>query len=243
MRSTRRPARTVRFVAPVLGSLLLFLGCTLVPVDDFSSGRSLSLRFSSSHHPYANGEIIFSHTIHDSLECETCHGESRSAEEILAGELPPMRTCFVCHDGRTQSQSCDVCHVTNRRERKPRFHAGRWIAHHRDMAHRESYKCSLCHRESECQQCHATQKPRSHTPRFNRTTHGMLAIQDRRSCATCHRGDFCVECHEQPPPSHTPTFMGPLGHRQIARLKLRSCQVCHVFQNDCARAGCHSQSP
>lgn len=223
--------------ACVLVAAVLVLGCTIIDIDQLEEGSLAPLSFSQNHPPYSHQEIIFSHELHRKLDCSTCHGQSASREEVLAGGLPPMKTCFQCHNGVEKSQACETCHVENRRERKPRFHTAAWTGHHKDMARREAYKCSLCHLESECQQCHSTWKPQSHNLRFLRSTHGRYAIQDRRSCATCHSSDFCENCHRQPPPDHTPTFRAG-GHKQVARLKVRACLTCHSFQGNCAP--CHS---
>jgi hypothetical protein len=107
------------------------------------------------------------------------------------------------------------------------------------MAETESYKCSLCHIENDCADCHAVRKPLSHNPRFARSAHGRMATHDRRSCVTCHEVAYCENCHAQPPPDHTPIFMGGGGHRQAALLRARSCLVCHNFDDSCAE--CHNQ--
>lgn len=226
-------------VIVALWVLFLALGCGFIPLTELQEGALNPLHFSRNHYPYFHGEIVFSHEInaHKRIGCDTCHGESTTEEEIAAGDLPPMRTCFQCHDGVQFSRDCETCHQINRRERKPQFHTGSWLTHHKEMAHEEAYKCALCHQESECQQCHSTWKPRSHTLRFNRSTHGRMAIQDRRSCATCHETDFCENCHGQPPPDHTPSFRRFGGHAQVARIKLRSCLTCHRYDNVCAE--CH----
>jgi hypothetical protein len=249
MRSRNQPLRAARLrvalcspaaCAAWFAGAVAVLGCSLLPVNSSFESHGVLPRFSAEHYPYLHGDIRFSHEVHDVFGCETCHASSRSAEGIRAGDLPAMATCFDCHDGDPLTRECEACHRVNRARRKPRFHVGTWISNHKDMAYNEAYKCSLCHAESSCQQCHAVRKPQSHTVRFNRSTHGRFATHDRRSCATCHQPDFCINCHNQPPPDHTPTFMGPIGHRQVARLKLRACLTCHRFEsNDCSRSGCH----
>jgi hypothetical protein len=218
----------------------LALGCGFIPIDELDEAMFSPLHFSIDHHPYFNREIVFSHQVHERFtECSECHGASTTPEDVNAGDLPAMKKCFKCHDGKQRSQDCETCHAENRRQRKPRFHTGQWTTHHKDMAYAEAYKCALCHQESECQQCHSTWKPQSHTLRFNRSTHGRMAVQDRRSCATCHSTDFCENCHSQPPPDHTPSFRAG-GHGQAARLRERSCLTCHRFEHTCAE--CHGST-
>lgn len=230
----RRTRRVNVFFAAC--AVLLVLGCGFIPVSELEQGRLNPLHFSSAHHPYAQGEVIFSHDIHDFVECSVCHGDSTTEAAIAGGDLPPMRTCFQCHDGDQLTQDCETCHQLNRHLRKPRFHTGQWQTQHKKMAYDESYKCGLCHQQSECQQCHSTWKPQSHTLRFKRSTHGRMAVKDRRSCATCHETDFCENCHSQPPPDHTLSFVAG-GHGQAARIRTRSCLTCHRFEDTCAQ--CH----
>ena len=249
----RSPPRFCLFAAAVI----LLVGCgivALVPVDE-SHDAPTALRFSSDHTPYRTSDVIFSHAIeaHAGEPCSTCHfgtasqestgvptpGAARAdrprVENVL---LPSMATCFRCHDGTSVSNDCITCHLTNRKDRKPGFHDGLFPRHHREMADAEEYKCALCHIQGDCKGCHAERKPLSHTPRFERSTHGRFSTHDRRSCATCHETAFCENCHMQPPPDHTPAFMAGGAHKQAALVRGgRSCLVCHSFEDVCA--GCH----
>lgn len=238
----------------LLWGMILLIGCALIPVDESRSVSPIHLRFSWEHVPYARHDIIFRHEQEDHTRygCDNCHfgstGDAEdpaSVEDPTGVELPAMALCFGCHDGVTAFRDCDGCHVRNRQERKPRFHDGWWPRHHKQMAEKEAYKCALCHVRNECQGCHSERKPLSHTPRFERSTHGRMATHDRRSCATCHESGFCENCHSQPPPDHTPIFMGffapdgtiRAGHKQAALLRGRSCLTCHKFEDACQR--CH----
>lgn len=248
--SSRSPPRWI--LAPISG--LLLIGCgvvSLVPVDG-SRFAPASRRFSSQHTPYRSHEVVFSHatTEHAAEPCATCHFGTATAETTgiprpLAAPskvktevvLPSMSQCFKCHDGKSTSNDCITCHLTSRKDRKPEFHDAAFPQHHKDMAYAEEYKCVLCHIQGECRSCHSEMKPLSHTPRFNRSTHGRLATHDRRACATCHETGFCENCHSQPPPDHTTAFMTGGAHRQAALIRGRSCLVCHRFESACA--DCH----
>ena len=239
--SLGRSENVRRLVFAVFGGLLL-IGCALVPVDTARFQLATSLRFRPSHAPYARSEIIFSHEVHGFEVCETCHFESDESVIRESPELPAMAVCLDCHDNTVASRDCITCHVENRQYRKPHFHDATWPRHHENMAREEAYKCELCHVEKECKGCHMARRPLSHTPRFNRSTHGRVATHDRRSCATCHESSFCENCHSQPPPDHTPAFIGDpvtgrAGHKHAAILRPRSCLVCHGFDDVCAR--CH----
>ena len=225
-------------------AVALLVGCALVPVDSILNTPGLP-RFSSSHTPYATRDVIFSHETHSFASCDTCHLDARGGDPDLAAaraDLPAMAICFQCHDGTSLSNDCELCHVENRALRKPQFHNATWPRAHEHMADSEAYKCQLCHIENDCADCHSERMPLSHTPRFNRSTHGRMATRDRESCATCHLSEFCEDCHSQPPPDHTPAFIGDLtlgvaGHKQAALLRGRACLVCHGFEDACA--SCH----
>ena len=246
-----RPSSRLTF-AYALWAVALLAGCTLISVDESRWGRPVHLRFSGDHAPFRAREIIFSHEVHATEPCETCHFGTTSADtyaeertlredndELEDVALPSMALCFQCHDHDGAPHDCITCHVENRRGRKPQFHDGLWPRHHKHMAEREAFKCSLCHVENECRDCHSTRKPLSHTQRFERSTHGRMATHDRQSCATCHEVSFCENCHSQPPPDHTPIFMGGGGHRQAALIRGRSCLVCHSFEDACSE--CHNR--
>jgi hypothetical protein len=230
-----------------------------VPIDELKHGSPSTLRFDRHHAPYSSREIIFSHALeaHAAEACDTCHfgtateettgvprpalqGGTRAGLKPAAAEgvaLPSMARCFKCHDGQAVTNDCIACHLASRRDKKPEFHDGLFPRHHKEMADAEAYKCALCHVQADCKSCHSERKPVSHTPRFERSTHGRLATHDRHSCATCHETSFCENCHSQPPPDHTAIFMAGGGHKQAALIRGRSCLVCHSFQDVCAE--CH----
>jgi hypothetical protein len=223
----------------------LFLGCVLIPVGESRFGSPAALKFEKSHTPYASGDVIFPHDLHAFEPCDTCHFGTATGERYepqAAGaaneelRLPAMALCFRCHDGKSVPDDCITCHLTNRRDRKPGFHDGLFPRHHKRMAEEEEYKCALCHVQDSCQGCHAERKPVSHTPRFEKSTHGRYATHDRRSCATCHQTSFCENCHSLPPSDHTTAFRNG-GHKQAALIRGRSCLVCHRFEEACAE--CH----
>ncbi|MGH7754412.1 MAG: hypothetical protein ACREN5_16530 [Gemmatimonadales bacterium] len=220
----------------------LGLGCgvlTVIPIDDLRVGNPAGLWYGSGHEPYRSGEVIFSHEPHSFIECSSCHPGGSEPDAVRRGGLPSMARCLQCHDGKGggASSACESCHQIERVGRRPSTHDASWQRDHGKDAEELAYQCALCHRESECQDCHQSRKPQSHTLRFLRSTHGRMANHQRASCATCHDADFCENCHSQPPPDHTPTFMTTGGHKQVARLLGRSCLTCHRFQEDCSR--CH----
>jgi hypothetical protein len=223
-----------------LAASALALGCgilTVVPVDTLRQGNPAGRFYGYGHHPYGSGEVIFSHPAHTSEKCSSCHPTGSEREVVARSGLPSMASCFECHNGANASRACETCHQLERAGRKPETHDAGWERRHGEEAGEKGYQCALCHAEPECQGCHATRKPQSHTLRFLRSTHGRMANHDRFGCATCHQADFCENCHSRPPPDHTQSFMTSGGHKQVARLRDRSCLTCHQFQADCSR--CH----
>ena len=70
-----------------LWTSLLFAGCVLIPVDQIRFGSMTIVNFSADHVPYATKDVFFSHEVHASELCETCHaghdhgGDVRRREE------------------------------------------------------------------------------------------------------------------------------------------------------------------
>ena len=190
---------------------------------------------------------------HAAKQCGECHTDTLFQwQSSQHGESD--LTCINCHDPHgtdlktaDTSELCASCHGTRVAAFGHSVHAAKGLT------------CTDCHigeAEGElgmgrarhthtfavdldtCNECHESERPRSHTLRFERSTHGRTATADRESCAACHQADFCQACHEVPPPGHTPAFRAG-DHGRTARVKTRSCLTCHAFEEDCAR--CHNR--
>jgi hypothetical protein len=117
----------------------------------------------------------------------------------------------------------------------PPSHAVHWKREHgrcvRSGSDAMTDRCSLCHTESSCLDCHRSEPPANHTPFWLQRAHGLTASMDRANCAACHREDSCASCHaETKPRSHTAAFGAPRDtHCVSCHLPLASagCSACH----------------
>jgi len=193
-------------------------------------------------------DVIFSHKNHLDLgvECDTCHAKIRKTSKFTAPDIPHMDVCMKCHKEKGGSLECKTCHKKIREGTRPKSHEvvespishnATWGITHGKEVEKEGQKCILCHQKSQCDQCHTTQKPKSHTLTWKQAVHGRFATMNRFKCATCHEADFCSRCHERMPTTHyDPSFK--LRHKELARVNTRSCVVCHD-KSFCLR--CHRE--
>ena len=159
------------------------------------------------------------------VKCIVCHGD------VLAG---PRKDPREYHRGNDAPGDCATCHATNRKDVRPRNHAERqaWTLTHGAMSQSGQMPgCKTCHRTAFCDDCHRTERPRSHNAMFRDRGHGFAAAGDRRRCAVCHQQDFCEACHQHvAPPSHTAAFRSTGHCRSCHEVSTRQakCQVCHT---------------
>ncbi len=212
-------------------------------------------------------DIQFVHTPHidQELDCAVCH-EDPDTKPLPRQPLKPF--CMDCHgDTRPELNECSVCHETLTKDTIPTSRGGMAIAHgspdvwehvHGREARLDANFCAQCHsQENDCEECHTTQAPDSHTPVWRRKSHGLHATWDRQSCATCHEEDTCLQCHQNSEPaSHRGRFGAPVNTHCVSchmPAEQNNCTVCHeeishpsalpsphafgVYPPDCAR--CH----
>jgi len=129
---------------------------------------------------------------------------------------------------------------------RPASHRGDWRAFHGKTvgtlleAPEGEPNCTVCHRRTDCVECHNTAKPADHNHAWRTRTHGFYAAGDRERCLVCHRQDYCVSCHQQTAPR---THVGAWRDRHCdwchfdAGLRIdANCRVCH-------RAAPHASAP
>jgi len=96
-----------------------------------------------------------------------------------------IQECTGCH---TDKVSCIKCH----QEVKPRNHTLAWTRKgHGLEAKWDRGKCSACHTEDSCIECHKTTPPPSHRPGY--------AAPTNRHCTQCHypvQDTTCFTCHK-----------------------------------------------
>ena len=141
---------------------------------------------------------LFSHTSHMQYteDCITCHrdvyGELKDIKNV-----PPMSLCSECHNNHQANRSCIVCHE-DVNDIKPKDHTTRWVYRngHGVQARFLDDKCSECHEERECNQCHRGQSSFSvHRPGYKHA-HSMDARQRVSNCGYCHDTELsCARCH------------------------------------------------
>ncbi len=192
-------------------------------------------------------DLIFSHQIHveQEYECNNCHLKIRETSKFTAPDIPGMELCMRCHKMKGGSLECKVCHARLREGTAPMSHKlfespishnATWNVMHGSEVEKDGRKCYVCHKKSYCDDCHVSQKPKSHTLTWKQEVHGRFATMDRYKCAVCHEADFCSRCHQEKPTSHySSNFI--LRHKTAAAMNGRSCVVCHErsFCQDCHR--------
>jgi len=182
--------------------------------------------------------LNFSHKFHTNAfsdNCTDCHDYFPSEDS----QSPP--TAWKKGD-------CLACHSVN----KPRSHAIGWLpVHGLGLANFSSEKCSTCHEETYCNNCHTNQQvePRHHTNDYllQHSVDARIGIKD---CGTCHDviGD-CFTCHSQfkpMPVDHSlPTWVGKAkqdggSHGTAALDYPMVCKSCHIQEKESTCLRCHS---
>lgn len=168
------------------------LSCHKKTIKGTVSVESLGVRISHAE-PMAAG-----------AECIDCH-------RLTSGKIGPvaagMDTCLSCHDEKTASSKCDLCHfedvsvAVNRTDRTPAS-SSVLIA---------TPDCGGCHDQKSCDSCHGIRLP--HTNEFKQFTHARAYAEnlwngDGTLCQRCHSASRnpCSKCHSSAMPSHGPTL-------------------------------------
>ncbi len=164
--------------------------------------------------------LKFSHKAHlaRKAKCSTCHGNFTEQKVTLASrdQLPTMKTCLGCHDGKTAPSRCTTCHLSS---------AGGVV--------RTSFPQQGSLRPS------GALRGAAHDLNF-RTSHKYAAQNDSQFCASCHKKDFCSDCHNgvsKPMDFHVGDYVAL--HPIDARRNSQDCSSCHRLQTFCQ--GCHSR--
>ena len=200
-------------------------------------------RFLTAHAGRQSDEIVFSHQQHATrgVDCAACHAEVARDDGSLAQLGDKMRmsmdACVDCHEtgGGPKLEDCAACHVEIRAGVAPPSHRANWKRYHGSVVRgrfaERSDQCALCHKASECTDCHHVELPENHNNYWRRRGHGLTASMDRQSCATCHDSDSCQRCHEEiRPQSHVGGFGAPQDRHCLGchePLRSTTCSVCH----------------
>lgn len=218
----------------------------------------------------ARRHLRFEHAKHASTthgQCMPCHSEI--AQVRPASVVPPMPTCFACHQHQDQwtTRDCDGCHVDLKDEgTKPSdhmVHDGDWIREHGVQAASSRDLCATCHSERSCAACHGvgTVPALPSTLAFDDvkmqglhragffSRHPDEARASPGLCTTCHSEQSCIECHQRknvaggttrsPHPIGWVTGAGGGEHGLQARIDPASCAACHGGAGEQLCIGCH----
>lgn len=227
-------------------------------------GKLASLLTAPRERPY--GAIAFDHDRHLSHkeiggQCVGCHA---GVVEAGAARLPPMATCFNCHEHEAQWNrgQCTPCHA---QAELRRLLPQSFLRHEADFARRHGVAaagqkrlCQACHEQADCDSCHdvsqdltverrrpeAVQRHFVHRGDFI-SRHALEAASQPTRCLRCHTPETCAECHAKSGVSggliegRNPHPPGWVGNDRNAR----------SFHGSAARrdillcASCHDQGP
>ncbi len=210
------------------------------------------------------------HEVDDDDECGSCH--AKEDDPLTFEDFQPTsgldfshafhtssfsNICLDCHDYFEKENSedppspwkesdCRACHTSN----KPKNHYVGWLPiHGLELISFDNEKCSMCHTELYCNQCHTNQQvePRIHQNDYS-LNHGFDARSGVKDCGTCHDiiGD-CYSCHSQynaMPLDHIlPDWVNVLSggeHGTAALDAPMTCKSCHILEKESTCMRCHS---
>jgi hypothetical protein len=162
------------------------------------------------------GTITFDHDQHLDMpgvkgQCVPCHAGVIETEEQ---RIPPMKTCFTCHEHEKQWNEgvCKPCHAAADLGRiLPQTfmrHEGNFMRHHGTLAIQQGQLCEACHSQADCNECHdmaqvmgiERRRPEQIDREFVHRAdfvvrHAMEAASQPSRCLRCHEPATCDACH------------------------------------------------
>ncbi len=203
-----------------------------------------------SHLVTASAPTCTLHTLHvqeQSLTCDDCHAPQLAIKR---------ETCQNCHDAPEvakllQTFTAEV--ASGALPAPPADHTQDFRRAHGLKAGVDPLRCSKCHRQSFCQDCHEGENLQGTIHPLNfRQTHGFEALGQVQDCLVCHENrEFCTDCHRQSGVINHPLGTGWANpseggaHTEEAEANLESCLDCHDLGRDdpvCTRPGCHDSA-
>lgn len=162
--------------------------------------------------------LRFSHKAHQKTACARCHSNLAKVDLATRDHLPTEASCLECHDGKKQSNACQLCHpqsgsgklsiradrpagmaplMPSGSRRGPMAHDLRFVFDHANIARAQRDQCMSCHVEQFCSDCHGNgMRPLQLHPAGFLGTHGMDASTNTRACMSCHQqATDCRACH------------------------------------------------
>ncbi len=182
-------------------------------------------------------EVVFSHKTHaeGKVACADCHQGIEQSTKVTSELRVTMERCVGCHAGKKAGTDCAACHKEIREDAPPPSHRMAWKKLHglvsADGDLGGEKRCTLCHTETSCSQCHQSEPPASHTAQWRQIGHGVAAETDRRQCSVCHEASTCDRCHQETAPrTHTGSWGAPVDRHCTSchfPLASESCGLCH----------------
>lgn len=183
------------------------------------------------------------HVKDQGLDCEGCHAPNLT----IARDA-----CQECHDsaeveGLVKQFTDQVTQIGL--PPPPPDHTQDFRRGHGPFASVDPTRCTRCHQERHCQDCHEGVNLQGNIHPLNfRDTHRFEAEGNEQDCLVCHESrQFCVDCHQQ-----ERLLPHPLGsswanteggaHTTEAAMNLETCLACHDLGSAdpvCTRPGCH----
>lgn len=182
------------------------------------------------------------------------HGEAAREEPAVCANCHAQQSCAACHVAGgiaavalLPEPAGDAPRGVEMAAVRPAGHTPDFETRHGAAAAAGLVRCSACHAEQQCVDCHAgAEKPRFHATDFV-MRHGPEAFSRDTECAACHSSEaFCRDCHSGLGLAAAGRSNGAfhdaqpnwlLAHGLAARQDLESCITCHAEQH-CLR--CHS---
>jgi len=175
--------------------------------------------------------------------CISCH--VRTAHPIPSRGTPMslMSQCFTCHGTAKQpkaSAACRVCHPADYVLLPGSHEESTWTRGHGDVQQADPKQCSMCHKQTFCDDCHGLAMPHPAGWANGPTGHGALAESDRARCAGCHGGnrpDLCTMCHHT---SYTP-LKGTWIDQHPAEVESEGSAYCETCHDPAYCTFCHTK--
>lgn len=171
------------------------------------------------------------------LECHSGTGH-KLPKRVYAATL--MEDCTGCHRvSYLNDEACETCHASDWYAESSLTkttwritHGPQWEDTHGmgDLS-----RCSMCHPQSYCVECHGTVIPHSSDwP----SRHGRgLSYNARTSCQKCHAESWCLACHGIEMP-HASWFLR--DHKEVAEQS--GDELCLRCHDAAGCEGCHARA-
>ncbi len=177
--------------------------------------------------------ILINHAEHAKRNgsCVSCHVRTAHPIASLGTPLSLMTQCFTCHGKPGQpkaSAECGVCHPADYELVPPSHKETTWENGHGSVSQSDPKQCSMCHKQSFCDDCHGLAMPHPTGWAKGPAGHGTLPESSKALCGRCHGNtpDLCTRCHHQAYDPKNGTWLQQ--HPPVVKSQgSGSCEACH----------------